>query len=189
MFFIRHHLADELRAACAKPNERIVDVLHGEHDAQVTESVHWGVAMIRDHGRREESGYLEPAVPVRRTHHGDFNAHVAQSSDPICPVSFNWGAPVELEAELGEEGNGGIDVFHHDADVVHALDRHDVVLAPNVRDDAHRRRRCRSRCWATGGSFALIREFFVEAVRFDFEISAIHVPSYDVRAFELVPHG
>jgi hypothetical protein len=34
--------------------------------------------------------------------------------------------PLELEAKLGEERNGGIDVFHHDADVVHTLDRHDV---------------------------------------------------------------
>jgi hypothetical protein len=37
---ILNHLADEFRAATAEPDERIVDVLHGEHDAQVTESVH-----------------------------------------------------------------------------------------------------------------------------------------------------
>jgi hypothetical protein len=39
------------------------------------------------------------------------------------------GAPLELEAKFGEELNGGVDVFYHDADVVHTLDRHDVSLA------------------------------------------------------------
>ena len=31
--FILDYFADELRAALAEPDERIVDVLHGEHDA------------------------------------------------------------------------------------------------------------------------------------------------------------
>src|SRR5437899_10829250 len=130
--FILDHFADELRAVFAESGERIVDVLHGEHDAQVAESVHWGAAVIGDHRRREESGHLEPAVTVRRTHHGNLDAHIAQSSDAICPVSFDWGAPLELEAKFGEELNGGVDVFYHDADVVHTLDRHDVSLPSNV---------------------------------------------------------
>src|SRR3989475_3607479 len=129
--FVLDHFADELSAAFAEPGERIVDVVHGEHDAQVTESVHRGAAVIGDHRRREESGDLEPAVTVRRTHHGNLYAHVAQSSDAICPVSFDWGAPLELEAKFGEEFNGGVDVFYHDSDVVHTLDRHDVSLASN----------------------------------------------------------
>src|SRR6185295_5030988 len=79
----------------------------------------------------EEPGHLEPAVTIRRTHHGNLCAHVAQSSDAICPVSFDWGAPLELEAKSGEELNGGVDVFYHDADVVHTLDRHHVSLASN----------------------------------------------------------
>jgi hypothetical protein len=127
--FVLDHFADELRAAFAKPNERVVDVLHGEHDAQVTEGVNWGGAVIGDHRRREETGQLESAVTVRRTHHGNLDAHVAQSSDAICPASFNWSTPFELETEFGEELNGDIDVFHHDADVVHTLDRHDAYLA------------------------------------------------------------
>src|SRR5438093_8118722 len=129
--FVLDHFADELRAAVPEPGERIVDVLHGEHDAQVTESVHRGAAVIGDHRRREESGDLEPAVTVRRTHHGNLYAHVAQSSDAICPVSFDWCAPLELEAKFGEELNGGVDVFYHNADVVHALHRHDASLASN----------------------------------------------------------
>src|SRR5687768_15789910 len=129
--FVLDHFADELRAAFAEPGERIVDVLHREHDAQVTEGVHRGAAVISDHRRREESGHLEPAMTVRRTHHGNLDAHVAQSGDAVCPVSFDWGAPLELEAEFGEELNGGVDVFYHDADVVHTPDRHDVSLASN----------------------------------------------------------
>src|SRR5205823_613724 len=39
------HFADELGAAFGEPGERIVDVLHGEHDAQVTQSVHRGAAV------------------------------------------------------------------------------------------------------------------------------------------------
>jgi hypothetical protein len=31
--FVLGHFADELRAAFAEPGKRIVDVLHGEHDA------------------------------------------------------------------------------------------------------------------------------------------------------------
>src|SRR6185369_13580644 len=112
---------------------RIVDVLHGEHDAKVAEIVHWGAAVIGDHRRRDETGHLEPAVTVRRTHHGHLDAHVAQSSDATCPISFDWGTPLELETKFGEELNGGIKVFHHDADVVHTLDRHDGSLASNVR--------------------------------------------------------
>ena len=54
------------------------------------------------------------------------DGHVAQSCDAICPSSFDWGAPLELETKFGEELNGGINVFHHDADVVHPLDRHGV---------------------------------------------------------------
>src|SRR5256885_6369550 len=41
-----------------------------------------------------------------------------------CPVSFDRGSPFELEAQLGEKRDGGIEGFHHDANVVHSLDRH-----------------------------------------------------------------
>src|SRR5262249_37342061 len=97
--FILDHFADELRATFAEPNKCIVDVLDCEHDAQVTKSVHWGAAVIGNHGRREKSGHLEPAVTVRGTHHGDLDAHATQSSDAICPLSLDWGAPLELEAK------------------------------------------------------------------------------------------
>jgi len=37
--------------------------------------------MIRDDRRREEPGELQPAVAVRRAHHGNLNALIAQPSN------------------------------------------------------------------------------------------------------------
>jgi len=84
--------------------------------------------VIRDGRRREKPGELEPPVAVRRAHHGNLDAHVAQSGDAICPVSFNCGTPLEIETKFGEEPNAGIDVFHHDADVVHSFKHHVSIL-------------------------------------------------------------
>ena len=87
----------------AEPGERIVDVVHGEHDTQVAQSVHRGVPVIGDHRRREKSRELEPAVAVRGAHHGDLDALVAQSSDTPRPVSFDRGLTFKFEAELAKE--------------------------------------------------------------------------------------
>src|SRR5947207_801536 len=43
--FILDYFAYELRAALAEPIKRLVDVVHGEHDAEVAQSVHRGVAV------------------------------------------------------------------------------------------------------------------------------------------------
>src|SRR6266498_2877265 len=51
--------------------------------------------------------------------------------DIDAAIGFFTEFPLELEAKFGEEPNGGVDVFYHDADVVHTLDRHDVSLASN----------------------------------------------------------
>jgi hypothetical protein len=56
----------------------------------------------------------------------------AQSGDASGPLSFDWGATLELEAKFGEELNGGIKVFHHNANVVHTFDRHIVSLVFNL---------------------------------------------------------
>jgi hypothetical protein len=48
-------------------------------------------------------------VAVRRAHHGDLDAHGAQSSDALRPVSFDRGSPFELEAELAEKRDSGIE--------------------------------------------------------------------------------
>src|SRR5438067_5813026 len=79
--FVLDDFVDELRTVSAEPDQRIVEVVHGEHDTQVAQSVHWGVPVIGDHMRREKSREFDPAVAVRHTHHGDLDALVAQSSD------------------------------------------------------------------------------------------------------------
>ena len=53
---ILDYFAYELRAALAEFFKRLVDVVDGEHDAEVAWSVHRGVAVIRDGRRREEAG-------------------------------------------------------------------------------------------------------------------------------------
>src|SRR5260221_11212319 len=67
--FILDQFADELRAAFAESGERIVDVLHGEHDAQEAERLHWGAAAIADPSRPDETGHPAPPVTVLRTQH------------------------------------------------------------------------------------------------------------------------
>ncbi|MEA2508625.1 MAG: hypothetical protein QOG21_707, partial [Actinomycetota bacterium] len=66
VFVLDHFAADELRAVLTEPGKRLIDVVHGEHDAQVAESVHRGVPVIGDHRRREKARELEPAMAVRR---------------------------------------------------------------------------------------------------------------------------
>jgi hypothetical protein len=56
--FIVDDFAYELRAAAAKPVQRLVDVVDGEHDAEVAESVDRGVPVIRDDRWPEEAGEL-----------------------------------------------------------------------------------------------------------------------------------
>src|SRR5512135_3930583 len=122
--FVLDHFADELRAALLEPGERLVDVVHREHDAQVAERVHRGVPVIGDCRRGEKARDLEPAVAVRGDHHGDLDALGAQSGDAPGPFAFDRGAPFELEAKLREKRDGGIEGFYHDADIVHPLKSH-----------------------------------------------------------------
>lgn len=122
--FVLDDFAYELRAAIAEPFKRVVDVIHGEHDAEVAESVDRGVAMIRDGRRREEAGELKPAVAVRRAHHGNLDVLIAQPSDTSGPFSFDRGPPFELKAELEKESNRLFEVIDDDAYVVHTSERH-----------------------------------------------------------------
>src|SRR5690606_26461251 len=54
------------------------------------------------------------------------DAHPAQPGDALRPLPLDRGAPHEVEAELGEEIDRGIQVLDHDADVVHPLDAHGI---------------------------------------------------------------
>src|SRR6266516_368553 len=98
--FVLDHFVDELRAVSAEPGERIVEVVHGEHDAQVAESVHRCVPVIGDDRRREKSREFDPAVAVRRAHHGDLDALVAQS------FYVNYPATTEIYTLSLHDGRG-----------------------------------------------------------------------------------
>ena len=67
---------------------------------------------------------LLAALAFRRPHHRDLDAHVAQSGDAARPIPFDRGSPFELETKLGEELDRGIEILHHDPDVVHPSDCH-----------------------------------------------------------------
>src|SRR5436190_18576580 len=91
--------------------------------------------MIRDGRRREESGEFEPAVAVRRAHHGNLDALIAQSSDTSGPFSFDRGPPFEFEAELAKKNNRRSEVIDDYADVVHSFERHVSNLQGAVQSD------------------------------------------------------
>src|SRR5690606_14361174 len=69
IFFIVDDFAYKLRTALVESFQRLVEIIHGEHDAEIAQGVDRGVAVIRDDRRCEETGYFEPTVAVRRTHH------------------------------------------------------------------------------------------------------------------------
>ncbi len=126
--FILDYFAYELRAALTEPFKCLVDVVHGEHDAEVAQSVHRGLSVIRDNRRRDEAGELDPAVAVRRAHHGYLDALFAQSSDTSSPFSFDRSPPFELEAEFEKEIDRRSEVIDDDSYVVHPFDRHVLLL-------------------------------------------------------------
>jgi hypothetical protein len=88
--------------------------------------------VIRDGGRREEAGEFEPAVAVRRAHHGNFDALIAQSSDTSGPFSFDRGPPFELKAQFTKEFNRPSQVINDDSYIVHSFERHLSNLQSSV---------------------------------------------------------
>jgi hypothetical protein len=84
--------------------------------------------VIRDGRRREEAGEFEPAVAVRRAHHGNLDALIGKSSDTSCPFSFYRGPPFEVKAELLKEINRQFEVIDDDSYVIQPLDRHSSNL-------------------------------------------------------------
>src|SRR5215510_2184958 len=88
-------------------------------------------------------------MTVGSDHHGDLDTLRTKSGDAPGPFSFDQGSPFQPEAKFGEELDGGIDVFHHDADVVRTVDCHAVSLTSNAR--IHLRPSKRARAWPSGG--------------------------------------
>jgi hypothetical protein len=76
-----------------------------------------------------EAREFKAAMAVGGAHHGDFDALPTHSGDSSGPFAFDGHAAFEGKAKFGEERNGSINVFYHDADVVHTLDCHDVSFA------------------------------------------------------------
>ena len=75
-------------------------------------------------------------MAVRRAHHGDLDALIAQSSDTSGPFSFDRGPPFELEAELAKEINRPTQVIDDDSYVVHPFQRHVSNLQGVVQPDS-----------------------------------------------------
>ena len=84
--------------------------------------------MIRDGKWREIPGELEPAVAVRRAHHGNLDALPTQSGDASGPFSFDRGPPFKIQAELAEESDRRFEVSDDDSHVVHPFERHVSTL-------------------------------------------------------------
>src|SRR5205085_1319032 len=116
---VLNHFAHELCAAFAESGEQFINVLHCEHDAKVTESIHWGIPVISNNRRREKSREFDPAVAIRCDHHGDLDVLVSQTGDAPGPFAFDRSSPFELQAKLGEKRDGLIEVFDNDANIVH----------------------------------------------------------------------
>ena len=95
--------------------------------------------MIGDDRWRDKAGELEPAVAVRRPHHGNLDALIAQSSDASRPFSFDRGSPFELKAELAKEINRGCKVIDDDSYVVHPFKRHVSNLQSGAYSDNGKR--------------------------------------------------
>ena len=87
-------------------------------------------AWISDCWWREEVRDLEPAVAVRRAHHGDVNGLVTQPGDPSGPLSFDRWLPFELKAELAKELNRRRQVVDDNAHIVHPWKRRMPVNSP-----------------------------------------------------------
>ncbi len=139
--------ADEFGTARAQPFKRVVDVINGEHDAEVAERVDRGIPVIRDDTGREEAGEFEPAMAIRRAHHGNLDMLIAEPGDTPGPFSFDRRPPFEREAEFGKEIDRHAEIFDDDSYIVHSLERHvsnlqDVVSIKEMTDEAPENRHC-----------------------------------------------
>ena len=57
-------------------------------------------------------------------HHGNFDALGTESGNPPGPLSFDKGPPFQPETQFSEEFDRGIEILHHDADIIHPLNSH-----------------------------------------------------------------
>src|SRR5262245_55603418 len=74
-------------------------------------------------------------MAVRRAHHGNLDALIAQSRDTSGPFAFDRGPPFELEAELAKEINRRREVIDDDSHIVHPFKRHVCNLQGGIYSD------------------------------------------------------
>ena len=84
--------------------------------------------MIGCDGWSIEVRQLKATVAIGCAQHSDFDTLVAHPSNAASLLTFNGHATFKNEAEFNKERDGRIEVFHHDADVVHTLDCHAGTL-------------------------------------------------------------
>ena len=77
-----------------------------------------------DRRRRVELRQLDPAVAVRGLHHCDVDSDVVEPDDAVHPLTLDGRLVLQFHAKFDKERNCSLEVIHHDADVVHPLNRH-----------------------------------------------------------------
>src|SRR6185437_5570723 len=122
---VLRHPAEEFGAVGAQAGDGVVDVVDSEHDTMQAQRVGRRVLRL---GADRRGGVvlrqLQLAVTVRGPHHRDIAADTVESDGAVRPEALDLRFAFQLHAELGEERDGGIQVFHDNADVVHPLNRH-----------------------------------------------------------------
>src|SRR5215510_12071807 len=122
---VLRHLAEEFGAVGTQAGDGVVDVVDGEHDAMQAQRVGRRVLRL---GADRRGGVvlrqLQLAVAVRGPHHRDVAPDAFESDGAVRPKAFDLSLAFQLHAELGEERDGGIQVFNDDGDVVHPLNGH-----------------------------------------------------------------
>src|SRR5262249_19659351 len=121
--FVTLHLADELRAPGTEAGDHGVDVVDRECDVPDTRGVRWGVSVAVRALRCMELHEFEgdrgrPGPQPSRSQPGCPRAHHA-----VHPSALDQPAALQLESEVDEKCRRGGEVFHHDAHVIHSLDR------------------------------------------------------------------
>src|SRR5215207_2680193 len=111
-------LADEFGTMAAQAGNDIVDVVDGEHDAAYAQRVRRRAFRLGpDRRRRVEPRQLDPAVAVRGPHHGDVGTDVVEPDDAANGGPLDQRLALQLHAEFGEEGLGGLEVVDDDEHV------------------------------------------------------------------------
>src|SRR3954469_12108162 len=106
----------------------VVDAVDSEHDAAYAQRVRRRPFRLgSDRRRRVELRQLDPAVAVRRPHHGDVGTDAVEPDGAVHPRPLVRRLAFQVHTELGEERLGSLEVVDDDENVVHPLKRHIVV--------------------------------------------------------------